>query len=70
MGRYPGTKCRRCHGANQQGLVGPSLIDSLKTMSKEDFVKTVSEGRLEKGMPSWSGSPKATGRPSVLRSVL
>ena len=49
--------CDRCHGANQQGLVGPSLIESLKTMSKEDFVKTVTEGRLEKGMPSWSGSP-------------
>jgi mono/diheme cytochrome c family protein len=49
--------CDRCHGANQQGLVGPSLIEGLKTMSKADFVKTVTEGRLEKGMPSWSGSP-------------
>jgi mono/diheme cytochrome c family protein len=49
--------CDRCHGANQQGLVGPSLIESLKTLTKADFVKTVTEGRLEKGMPSWSASP-------------
>jgi mono/diheme cytochrome c family protein len=49
--------CDRCHGANQQGLVGPSLINSLKVLSKEDFVKTVTEGRLEKGMPSFKENP-------------
>ena len=48
--------CDRCHGANQEGLVGPSLIESLKTMSKEDFVKTVRDGRLDKGMVSWKDS--------------
>jgi mono/diheme cytochrome c family protein len=48
--------CDRCHGANQEGLVGPSLIESLKTLSKEDFVKTVRDGRLEKGMVSFSSS--------------
>ena len=42
--------CDRCHGANQEGLVGPSLLESLKTLSKEDFVKTVRDGRLDKGM--------------------
>ena len=48
--------CDRCHGANQQGLVGPSLIESLKTLSKEDFVKTVRDGRLDKGMVSFATS--------------
>jgi mono/diheme cytochrome c family protein len=48
--------CDRCHGANQQGLVGPSLIESLKTLSKDDFVKTVRDGRLEKGMVSFANS--------------
>jgi len=48
--------CDRCHGANQQGLVGPSLIDRLKVLSKDEFAKTVSEGRLEKGMPSFKTS--------------
>lgn len=49
--------CDRCHGANQQGLVGPSLLESFKTLSKENFDKIVAEGRLEKGMPAFSTSP-------------
>jgi len=48
--------CDRCHGANQEGLVGPSLVQSLKALSKEDFKKTVTEGRLDKGMPSFKTS--------------
>jgi mono/diheme cytochrome c family protein len=48
--------CDRCHGPNQEGLVGPSLLNSLKTLSKDDFKKTVTEGRLEKGMPSFKTS--------------
>ena len=48
--------CERCHGAEQEGLVGPSLVDSLKTLSKEDFHTTVINGRAEKGMPPWGAS--------------
>ncbi|MEN9892828.1 MAG: hypothetical protein RLY78_3123 [Pseudomonadota bacterium] len=48
--------CDRCHGANQEGMVGPSLISSLKTMSKEQFVTTVRDGRLDKGMQSFGTS--------------
>ena len=48
--------CDRCHGANQEGLVGPSLVQSLKTLPKEEFIKTVRDGRLEKGMQSFSSS--------------
>ncbi|MBA3507187.1 MAG: c-type cytochrome [Betaproteobacteria bacterium] len=48
--------CDRCHGANQEGLVGPPLLESLKTLSKEEFVKVVRDGRLEKGMVSFSTS--------------
>jgi mono/diheme cytochrome c family protein len=48
--------CDRCHGANQEGLVGPSLVNSLKTLTKEEFVKTVRDGRLEKGMQSFGTS--------------
>ena len=49
--------CDRCHGANQEGLVGPSLLVSMKTLTKEEFVKTVKDGRLEKGMQSFGNSP-------------
>ena len=37
--------CERCHGAKQEGLVGPSLIEGLKKMSKDEFKNTVLEGR-------------------------
>ncbi len=50
--------CDRCHGPNQEGLVGPSLIDGLKVLSKDDFKKTVHDGRLEKGMPSFADNPQ------------
>jgi mono/diheme cytochrome c family protein len=46
--------CDRCHGANQEGLVGPSLLSSLKTLSKDDFIKVVRDGRLDKGMVNFS----------------
>ena len=48
--------CDRCHGANQEGMVGPSLINSMKTLSKDDFVKTVRDGRLDKGMQSFGNN--------------
>jgi mono/diheme cytochrome c family protein len=48
--------CERCHGANQEGMVGPSLIASLKVLSKDEFKKTVLAGRAEKGMPNFDGA--------------
>jgi mono/diheme cytochrome c family protein len=48
--------CDRCHGANQEGLVGPSLLTSMKTLTKAEFVKTVRDGRLDKGMQSFGNS--------------
>lgn len=52
--------CERCHGPNQEGMVGPSLIDSLKVLSKDQFKTTVLNGRVEKGMPNFGGSPQVT----------
>lgn len=49
--------CDRCHGANQEGLVGPSLLVSMKTLSKDEFIVTVKNGRLDKGMQSFGNSP-------------
>ena len=62
--------CDRCHGANQEGLVGPSLVESLKTLSKEDFVKTLTDGRLEKGMPSWAENKQVMGNIDALYAYL
>lgn len=50
--------CDRCHGANQQGMVGPSLLESMQIISKEEFVNILTDGRLEKGMPAFNKSKK------------
>ena len=49
--------CERCHGAAQEGLVGPSLVNSLKVLTKDEFVTTLKNGRIEKGMPNFGGIP-------------
>ena len=48
--------CERCHGARQEGMVGPSLIESLARLSKDEFKESVLKGRPEKGMPNFDGS--------------
>jgi mono/diheme cytochrome c family protein len=53
---WRGLACERCHGAQQEGLVGPSLLESLKVMSKQEFHDVVMDGRIEKGMPPFNGS--------------
>lgn len=52
--------CERCHGAAQEGMVGPSLVDSLKVLSKDQFKMVVLKGRIEKGMPNFDGSKMVT----------
>ncbi len=47
--------CERCHGAAQEGLVGPSLIESFKTITKERFHEQLMKGNPEKGMPPFGG---------------
>jgi len=49
--------CDRCHGANQEGMVGPSLVESLKVLTKAEFITTLTNGRPEKGMPQWNTNP-------------
>jgi mono/diheme cytochrome c family protein len=48
--------CERCHGAAQEGMVGPSLVNSLKTLTPDEFKNTVLHGRVAKGMPNFDGS--------------
>jgi Cytochrome C oxidase, cbb3-type, subunit III len=48
--------CERCHGAQQEGLVGPPLVETMKALSKEDFHKVMMNGRVEKGMPPFNTS--------------
>lgn len=48
--------CERCHGPNQEGAVGPSLVESLKKLNKEEFHTVIMKGRIDKGMPNFDGS--------------
>ena len=48
--------CERCHGAQQEGLVGPPLVESMKVLSKEEFHQVMMNGRPEKGMPPFNTS--------------
>ena len=52
--------CERCHGPNQEGMVGPSLIESLKVLSQQEFANAVLKGRVEKGMPNFDGSKQVS----------
>jgi mono/diheme cytochrome c family protein len=46
--------CERCHGPAQEGLVGPSMIEALKRLSKTEFRDKLMKGNPEKGMPPFS----------------
>ena len=48
--------CERCHGAQQQGMVGPSLVEAFKTLDKNEILRTVVGVLVEKGLPDFSSS--------------
>jgi len=52
--------CERCHGEKQEGLVVPSLLVSMRRLSKDEFKQTLMKGRPEKGMPNFDGSKMVT----------
>ena len=51
-------------------MVGPSLINSLKTLSKDDFIKTVRDGRLDKGMQSFGTNQQVMNNIDTLYAYL
>lgn len=46
--------CARCHGADYQGSVGPSLIESVRARSQGDFLRIILDGS-SRGMPPYRG---------------
>lgn len=49
-------KCASCHGPQGQGLIGPNLTDNFwihGTGTRQDIMKVVTTGVLDKGMPAW-----------------
>lgn len=51
--------CQRCHDDQGRTLaMGPSLVESLKKLSRKDFKTTVVDGRPDKGMPGFGEDPQ------------
>jgi hypothetical protein len=40
--------------------VGPALVNSLKVLTKDQFHTTITQGRVEKGMPNFGGVKMVT----------
>ena len=54
---YKRERCETCHGPNAEGAAAfPSLVNSLKTMTKEQFTDVVLNGR--KAMPAFKANKK------------
>ena len=51
--------CARCHGADYRGSVGPSLVDAVKSRTREDFTRVILEGNVERGMPPYKSVGRA-----------
>ncbi len=54
-------KCAVCHGPEQQGLIGPNLVDEYWIHGKgklADIAGVVRKGVLDKGMPNWDNQLK------------
>lgn len=50
--------CARCHGTYGQGMVGPNLADSLNVLTKDEFIATVTHGKMGQigMMPAWKSN--------------
>lgn len=49
--------CAPCHGANLEGVIGPSFLDDewLHGGTASDVLRVIREGVLDKGMVAWQG---------------
>lgn len=47
--------CARCHGHAYTGSAAPSLLESARTRSRDEFVRLVLEGDAPRGMPPYRG---------------
>lgn len=52
--------CARCHGTFSEGMAGPNLANSLNRISKDEFIDTVTNGKMGQigMMPPWSHVPQ------------
>src|SRR5262245_46988160 len=45
--------CARCHGADYEGSTGPSLVAAARTRTRDEFLRALLDGNIERGMPPY-----------------
>jgi len=50
-------ECARCHGKHYTGLAAPSIVDYVRTQSREQFDHIVLVGDPPRGMPGYQSNP-------------
>jgi mono/diheme cytochrome c family protein len=45
--------CARCHGAQYQGSLGPSLVEAARANTRAHFVRLLLDGNRDRGMPPY-----------------
>lgn len=48
--------CAPCHGLSREGAEGPALRNERLIATDAFYLETILEGRLQRGMPSWSAA--------------
>jgi cytochrome c55X len=49
--------CARCHGRDHDGWAAPSLIEAVRSGTRERFMRLVLDGDIERGMPGYRSQP-------------
>ena len=49
--------CARCHGRDYDGWAAPSLIEAVRSGTRERFTRFVLDGDIERGMPGYRSQP-------------
>jgi mono/diheme cytochrome c family protein len=49
--------CARCHGKHHDGFAAPSIVEYVRTQSRERFERIVLDGDPPRGMPGYRSNP-------------
>jgi cbb3-type cytochrome c oxidase subunit III len=49
--------CDRCHGKHYEGLSAPSIVDFVRSQSREMFFRMLLDGDPPRGMPGYRDNP-------------
>ena len=50
--------CARCHGRDHDGLAAPSVLEFVRSQSRERFDRVMLDGAPERGMPGYGKIPR------------